>query len=112
MLQNSKVTAFTVSELLKENQERGKITTLPTQIRVKAFQLFGAAHAFPKNKDLNKMRNMRNIICIIKKTSVSEQFIILCAKDVFKNLYKCKKFVKCPLLALKLFSSNERTAER
>ena len=40
MLQNSNVIAFTVFELLRENQQRrGKITTapLPTQIRVKIF---------------------------------------------------------------------------
>ena len=37
MLQNSRVTAFTVFELLRENQLGGKITCLlPTQIRVKA----------------------------------------------------------------------------
>ena len=36
MLQNSRVTAFTVFELLRENQLGGKITPLPpTQIRVK-----------------------------------------------------------------------------
>ena len=36
MLQNSRVTAFTVFELLRENQLEGKITPLPpTQIRVK-----------------------------------------------------------------------------
>ena len=36
MLQNAKVTAFTVSELLKENQQGGKITPPPPfQIRVK-----------------------------------------------------------------------------
>ena len=38
MLQNSKVTAFTIFELLKENQLGGKITPPPlppfTQIRV------------------------------------------------------------------------------
>ena len=34
MLQNSRVTAFTVFELLRENQLGGKITPLPTQIRV------------------------------------------------------------------------------
>ena len=38
MLQNARVTAVTVSELLRENQQGGKITpqiTLTTQIRVK-----------------------------------------------------------------------------
>ena len=38
MLRNVRVTAFTVSELLRENQQGGegvKITPLPTQIRVK-----------------------------------------------------------------------------
>ena len=37
MLQNSRVTAFTVFELLTENQLGGKFTPLPTQIRVKEF---------------------------------------------------------------------------
>ena len=32
MLQNARVTAFTVSELLRENQQRGKIS--PTQSRL------------------------------------------------------------------------------
>ena len=36
MLQNSSVTAFTIFELLREHQlGAGKITPLPTQIRVK-----------------------------------------------------------------------------
>ena len=35
MLQNSRVTAFTVLELLRENQLEGKITLPLTQIRVK-----------------------------------------------------------------------------
>ena len=35
MLQNARVTAFTVSELLRENQQGGKITA-PTRIRVKS----------------------------------------------------------------------------
>ena len=36
MLQNAKVTAFTVSQLLRENQkEGGEITHLASQIRVK-----------------------------------------------------------------------------
>ena len=36
MLQNSRVTVFTVCELLRENQQGGKITPLAgTQIRVK-----------------------------------------------------------------------------
>ena len=35
MQQNSRVTAFTVFELLRENQLGGKITPRPTQIRVK-----------------------------------------------------------------------------
>ena len=38
MLRNVRVTAFTVSELLRENQQGGegvKIAPLPTQIRVK-----------------------------------------------------------------------------
>ena len=35
MLENIKVTAFTLSELLMENQQEGKITHPPTQIRVK-----------------------------------------------------------------------------
>ena len=37
MLQNSRVTAFTIFELLRENQMGGggKITQTPTQIRVK-----------------------------------------------------------------------------
>ena len=34
MLQNARVTAFTVSELLRENQQRGKIIPT-TQIKVK-----------------------------------------------------------------------------
>ena len=35
-LQNTRVTAFTISELLRENQQEGKITPpLSTQIRVK-----------------------------------------------------------------------------
>ena len=34
MLQNAKVIAFTVSELLRENQQGGKIIPPPTQIRV------------------------------------------------------------------------------
>ena len=33
MLQNAKFTAFTISELSRVNQQRGKIT--PTQIKVK-----------------------------------------------------------------------------
>ena len=40
MLQNARVTAFTVSELLKENQQGGKIPPHPlTQIRVKILNL-------------------------------------------------------------------------
>ena len=42
MLQNLRVTAFTVSELLRENKQGGKITPPPiqlTQIRVKSFIL-------------------------------------------------------------------------
>ena len=44
MLQNARITAFTVFELLKENQqgdgEGGKCTTCtPTQIRVKGFKV-------------------------------------------------------------------------
>ena len=36
MLQNAKVTAFTVSELLKENQQGGKITPpLPSRLGLK-----------------------------------------------------------------------------
>ena len=34
MLQNARITAFTVSELLRENQQGGKIT--PAQVRVKS----------------------------------------------------------------------------
>ena len=47
MLQNAKVTAFTVSELLRENQLEGeggeecKITHPPTQIRVKLLYRLG-----------------------------------------------------------------------
>ena len=40
MLQNTRVTASTVSESLRENQQgggRGKITPFPTKIRVKKF---------------------------------------------------------------------------
>ena len=37
MLQNSRVTAFTVLELLRENHLGGKIIPPPTQIRVKCF---------------------------------------------------------------------------
>ena len=38
ILQNGRVTAFTVSELLRENQQGGKITPLPpTQIGVKGY---------------------------------------------------------------------------
>ena len=40
MLQNARVTAFTVSELLRENQQEGKITPHPTKIRVKEKGLF------------------------------------------------------------------------
>ena len=42
MLQNAKVTAFTVSELIRENQQGDKITPLspPTQIRVKWTKTF------------------------------------------------------------------------
>ena len=36
MQQNAKITAFTDSELLRENQQRGRITSI-TQIRVKRF---------------------------------------------------------------------------
>ena len=40
MLQNSRVTAFTVFELLRENQLGGKITPPPPfQIRVKCFNM-------------------------------------------------------------------------
>ena len=35
MLQNAKVTAFNVSEFLRENQQRGNITQPLTQIRIK-----------------------------------------------------------------------------
>ena len=36
MLENARVTAFTVSELLRENHQReGKITPPPTQTRLK-----------------------------------------------------------------------------
>ena len=38
MLQNARVVAFTVSELLKENQQGGKINLPPTQIRVKGLR--------------------------------------------------------------------------
>ena len=37
MLQNARVTAFTISELLRENQQGGKITPRTTQIRVKKY---------------------------------------------------------------------------
>ena len=44
MLQNAKVTAFTVSELLRENQQQGRGRGItppsPTQIRVKAIILY------------------------------------------------------------------------
>ena len=40
MLQNARATAFTVSELLKENQQEGKITPHSIQIRVKEKGLF------------------------------------------------------------------------
>ena len=35
MLQNAKVTAFTISELLRENQQRSQITPTTTQISIK-----------------------------------------------------------------------------
>ena len=60
LLQNAKVTAFTVSELLRENQQgRGdKITPLPTQVRVKelpppslhTLYAWGAARVTEKGK--------------------------------------------------------------
>ena len=37
MLQNARVVAFTVSELLKENQQGGKITLPPHRLGLKAF---------------------------------------------------------------------------
>ena len=37
MLQNARVTAFMVSELLRENQQEGGGKITPTQIRVKAW---------------------------------------------------------------------------
>ena len=43
MLQNARVTAFTVSELLRENQLGGKVTPpplTPTRIRVKLSYFF------------------------------------------------------------------------
>ena len=40
MLQNARVTAFTVYELLRENQQEGGLPTFhPTQIRVKLLEL-------------------------------------------------------------------------
>ena len=39
MLQNARVAAFTVSQLFRENQQRGKITPT-TQIRVKSVGYF------------------------------------------------------------------------
>ena len=42
MLQNARVTVFTISELLSENQqEAGKTTPTPTQIRLKTKILIG-----------------------------------------------------------------------
>ena len=49
MLQNAKVTAFTVSELLRETKRRDKITPSPewvTQIRVKELTTFSAVKDF------------------------------------------------------------------
>ena len=37
MLQNARVTAFIVSELLMANQQEGKITPLPTRLVLKFF---------------------------------------------------------------------------
>ena len=34
MLQNTRVTAFTVSDLLRENQHGGKITSAPPRLRL------------------------------------------------------------------------------
>ena len=67
MLQNSRVIAFTVSELLRENQQDGErggdkttpITTTTTQIRIKgsfcsqnSFFIFWLFSAYRKNDDL------------------------------------------------------------
>ena len=52
MLQNARVTAFTFSELLRENQQAGKIAPPPlsTQIRVKVhFDVLSAKFPFILN---------------------------------------------------------------
>ena len=49
MLKNTRVTAFTVSEILRENQQEGKITPLPTQIRVNISMFSHIFHTFSKN---------------------------------------------------------------
>ena len=60
MLQNDRVTTFTVSELLKENQQGGgKITSLPTQVK----HLFTVVH-----EELVNIKDWFTAICKCGKT--------------------------------------------
>ena len=68
ILQNSRVTAFTVSELLKENQQRGKITSL-TQIGVNISTLIRwnvmkrpKTHRFIRLRLINSSHSLINIL--------------------------------------------------
>ena len=81
MLQNSRVTAFTVFELLRENQLGGKIppSPLPTQIRVKCAKNVKKCSLNLREKILSLPRKS-GLINIISKLCISIFELSWCIK--------------------------------
>ena len=98
ILQNAKVTAFTISELLSENQQGVKLP--PTQIRVKKLEYRVLVEStkienatFPYKNVLSKISVQTNRMRSTKWTYHSLVIIEICACATIKNaLCPCDKF--------------------